>query len=94
MIKNDLPSTQRYGFPLDWSVPGDDVVPEEMSYICTIKVESSPDSMVQIDPPSDDHTSEILQAPHLISSATPPVWISQIVMPVSGAQAMKRPSGE
>jgi hypothetical protein len=50
--------------------------------------------MVQSVRPSNDHTGEVLLALHLISLATPPVWISQIMMAVSEAQAMERPSGE
>ena len=75
-------------------MPGDDAVPEETQYICTVKVPWSSESIVQIVPPSDDNTSEILLALHLISLTTPPVWISQIMMVVSEAQAMERPSGE
>jgi len=78
----------------DRSVPGDDIVPEETSYISTVKVLWSSESMVQIVPPSDDHTNEVLVGLHLISLATPPVWISQIIMAVSEAQAIERPSGE
>jgi len=79
---------------LDQSVPGFDTTPEETSHVCTVKVAQSSESMVQIIPPFDDHTSEILSALHAISLATPPVWISQIMMVVLEAQAIERPSGE
>ena len=94
ITRNDSSTVQRCGLYPDRSVPGDDAVLEETPYVCTAKVSRPLESMVQIDPPFDDHTSEILLALHLISLATPPVWISQIMMAVLEAQAMERPSGE
>ena len=81
----------------DWRVLGDDIVPEGTSYVCTVKIlwPRLSESTVQIDPPFDDHTTEVVQkALYLISLATPPVWISQIMMAILEAQAMERPSGE
>ena len=94
ITRKDSSTVQRSGLHLDRSVPGDDIVPEETSYVCTVKVPRPSESIVQIVPPFNDHTSEIFPVLHLISLATPPVWISQITMAISEAQAIERPSGE
>ena len=69
-------------------------MPSETPYVFTVKVLQPVWLMVQIDPPFNDHTSEVVLALHVISLATPPVWISQITMAVLEVQAMERPSGE
>ena len=78
ITRKDSSTVQRCGMSRDWSVPGDDIVPEGTSYVCTVKIlwPRLSESMVQIDPPFDDHTTEVVQASYLISLATPPVWIS------------------
>ena len=91
----DWSYVQRCSLPADWSAPGDDPVPEEISYIHTMTVTRPiTELIVQIVRPSNDHTSDIFLGRHLISLATPPVWMSQIRMAVSEVQAMERPSGE
>ena len=39
---------QRYGWYFDWSVPGDSIVLEAMSYVCTIWVSNTYGEMVPI----------------------------------------------
>jgi len=51
-------------------------------------------STVQIVPPFDDHTSEVVVALRLLSLAATPVWMSQIMMAILEVQAIERPSGE
>ena len=94
ITQKDPSSVQRCGVSRDRSVLEDNFVPEGASYICIMKAPWSSGLMVQIFRPSDDHTRETLLVLHSISLATPPVWISQIMMAVSEAQAMDRPSGE
>jgi len=94
ITKKDLSSVQRCGIFRDRSVLEDNVIPEEALRICTMKDPWYSELMVQIFRPSNDHTRETLLALRSISLATPPVWISQIVMAVSEAQAIERPSGE
>ena len=94
ITQKESSSVQRCGLSLDRSVPGDNVVPEKMSYVCTMKVAWSSELRVQSVCQFDDHTNEILLGLDLVSVATPPVWISQIMMAVSEAQAREHPSGE
>jgi len=94
ITRKDSSTVQRCGLRIDSSVPGDDSTPEETSYVFTVKVQKGLELRVQIDPPFDDHTSEVVLALRVISLATPPVWISQIMMAVLEVQAMERPSGE
>ena len=48
---------QRYGWYFDWSAPGDSVVPEVISYVCTVWDSDTRGEMVPIVFPFNDHTS-------------------------------------
>ena len=75
---------------------GGNTVPDTTSYLHTVEVFVSELKAITLtSPPSNDHTNDSLGGLlHWSSLATPPVWISQMIIAVLEAQARECPSGE